>query len=50
MPKQTRKSWKPPEGYYIEVEGKRKFIAHKDQECRDHAHADSVEEDNTNGS
>ena len=50
MPKQTRKRWKPPEGYYDEVGGKRKFIAHKDQECRDRAHADSVEEDNTNGS
>ena len=26
MPKQTRKSWKPPEGFYIVVDNKKKFI------------------------
>ena len=33
MPKQTRKSWKPPEGFYIVVDNKKKFIARGD-ECQ----------------
>jgi len=31
MPKQTRKTWKPPEGFYIVVGNEKKFIVRGDK-------------------